>query len=280
MVRNVSGGRQAGLSRDVLEVIVGGAEIAAVTISAPVLRHSYNRWGATAAEVTSAMPGDDLVPRPKITSTRAITIGAPPAEVWSWVVQIGQGRGGFYSFDALENMYPLRCDIHSADRILPQLQGLHAGDLILLAPAEAPCFRVATVEPPWVLVLAGADLVSRAVLPTRLVQTSWPTPGSGCFARRRAAVAPGWWSGSATATRADRRPCGTLSRRSASSWSTGCCTGSMPAPKAAAQPCSRPDLPAGGSVAWTVKAAGTAHLGMAVVPYAGTFVPVVPVTAG
>ena len=169
MVRNVSGGRQAGLSSKVLEVIVGGAEIGAVTITAPFLRHSYNRWGATAAETASAMPGDDLVPRPKITSTRAITVSAPPEEVWAWVVQIGQGRGGFYSFDALENMYPLRCDIHSADRILPQLQELHTGDLILLAPAQAPCFRVATVEPPRVLVLAGADPKSRAV---------WPVPAT------------------------------------------------------------------------------------------------------
>jgi hypothetical protein len=118
MVGNVPGGRQTGLSRDVLEVIVGGAEIAMVTITAAFLRHSYNRWGATATEIPSAMPGDDLVPRPKITSTRAITISAPLEEVWTWVVQIGQGRGGFYSFDAQENMYPLGRDIHSADRIL------------------------------------------------------------------------------------------------------------------------------------------------------------------
>ena len=76
MVCNVSGGRQAGLSSKVLEVIVGGAEIGAVTITAPFLRHSYNQWGATAAEIASAMPGDDLVPRPKITSTRAITVSA------------------------------------------------------------------------------------------------------------------------------------------------------------------------------------------------------------
>lgn len=163
MLRNVPGGRQASLSRSVLEVIAGGAEIGAVTITAPVMRHSYDRWGTTAAEVTSAMPGDDLVPRPKITSTRAITVNAPPEEVWAWVVQIGQGRGGFYSFDALENL--AGCDIHSAGRIIPQLQELHAGDLILLAPAEAPCFRVAAVEPPRVLVLAGADPKSRAMLP-------------------------------------------------------------------------------------------------------------------
>lgn len=163
MARKVSGSRQADVTRDVAQVIVGGAQIGAVTITAPLLRHVYNRWGATAAEVTSALPGDDLVPHPKITSTRAITVDAAPEDVWAWVVQMGQGRGGFYSFDALENL--IGCDIHSADRIVPQLQRLHAGDLILLAPAEAPCFRVAMVEPPHVLVLAGADPKSRAVLP-------------------------------------------------------------------------------------------------------------------
>lgn len=204
MVRTISGSRQAGLSRNVLEMIVGGAEIGAAAITAPLMRHSYNRWGATAAEVASAMPGDELVPRPKITSTRAITVGAPPEHVWAWVVQIGQGRGGFYSFDALENL--IRCDIHSAGRINPQLQELHAGDLILLAPAEAPCFRVTTVEPPGVLVLAGADPETRAVLPVPATPEDmahvwqWvlrPATGGGtrlvvrqryCYPRRQAAL--------------------------------------------------------------------------------------------
>ncbi len=151
------------LSREVLEGIGGGAQVAVVTLSAPVVRHWYNRWGATPAEIAGTMPGDELVPLPKMTSTRAIAINAPPEDVWAWLVQIGQGRGGFYSFDALENL--LRCDIHSADRIIPQLQELHTGDLIRLAPAQAPCYRVATVAPPRVLVLAGADPKTRAVQP-------------------------------------------------------------------------------------------------------------------
>ncbi len=86
-----------------------------------------------------------------------------PDEVWAWLVQIGQGRGGFYSYDALGNL--IRCDIHSADRIIPELQDLHPGDLILLAPAEAPCFRVARAEPPRVLALVGADPKTRTMGP-------------------------------------------------------------------------------------------------------------------
>ena len=126
-------------SRGYLDVIDGGAKIAAAVLTAPVLRGWYSRWGATPAEVSAPMPGDELVPQPKIASTRAITIGAPPRDVWPWLAQIGRGRGGFYSYDALENL--VRCDIHSADRIIPRLQQLPPGDLILLAPAGGPCFR-------------------------------------------------------------------------------------------------------------------------------------------
>jgi hypothetical protein len=145
----------------VLEAIGGGAQVAVALLTAPVARRWYKRWGATPAEAAGAIPGDDLVPFPKLISTRAITVDAPPEQVWAWLVQIGQGRGGFYSFDALENL--LRCDIHSARQITPELQELHPGDLILLAAAEAPCYRVAIAEPPHVLVLAGADPKTRAV---------------------------------------------------------------------------------------------------------------------
>ncbi len=67
--------------------------------------------------------------------------------------------------------------MHSACQIIPRLQDLHAGDLILLAPAEAPCFRVAAVEPPRVLVLAGADTKSRAARP---VPASAEVMGNAC----------------------------------------------------------------------------------------------------
>ena len=140
----------------VRDVIVGGAQVLGTTIGAPVLRRRYNAWGATPAEVASPMPGDELVPTPRMGYTRAITICATPAVVWSWLVQIGQGRGGLYSFDGLENL--ARCDIHSTDRIQPELQWLAEGDLIRLgAPQGYPCFRVSGVQPAEFLVLVAAD---------------------------------------------------------------------------------------------------------------------------
>lgn len=142
-------------STGVTDVLVGGGQVLAVTLTAPLGRRWYNRWGATDAEVTGPMPGDELVPHAMLGYTRAITIEAPPDRVWPWLVQVGQGRGGLYSFDGLENL--VGCDIHSADQILGDFQQLGVGDLIRLGPAGYPCFRVDHVETGSSLVLVGAD---------------------------------------------------------------------------------------------------------------------------
>lgn len=138
--------------------------ILAAVVSAPLARRAYNRWSAVPAEVSAAMPGDDQVPFPQMTSTRALTIDAAPDEVWAWLVQIGQGRGGFYSFDSLENL--VGCHIHSATAIDPELQDLRAGDIVRLAPGQAPCYRVTLVDPPRSLVLVSADPKTHLVSPT------------------------------------------------------------------------------------------------------------------
>jgi hypothetical protein len=79
-----------------------------------LLQPWQHRWGASDEEVCRAMPGDDLVPGAASTTTRAITVAAPPAEVWPWLVQLGYGRGGWYSYDWIDNDGRA-----SADRILP-----------------------------------------------------------------------------------------------------------------------------------------------------------------
>lgn len=86
------------------------------------------RWGATDDDAASALPGDELVQRPVFSSTRAITIRARPDDIWPWLVQMGQGRAGMYSYDLLSNL--LRPDFRSADRIIPELQNLKVGDVI------------------------------------------------------------------------------------------------------------------------------------------------------
>ena len=144
----------------------GAAEIAAALVATPLLRRRYARWGATVDEVAAPMPGDELVPRPKLGYTRAVTVEASPADVWLWLAQIGQGRGGLYSYDALENL--VGCRIHSAGTILDEYRHLAPGDLIRLGPDGYPCFRVATVAPPETLVLVGADPKTHEVAPPAL----------------------------------------------------------------------------------------------------------------
>ncbi len=90
------------------------------------------KWGATEEDVVSALPGDEQVQRPTFNSTRAITIRARPEHIWPWLVQMGQGRGGMYSYNVLENL--LRLDVRSTDRIVPELQNLKVGDVIPIEP--------------------------------------------------------------------------------------------------------------------------------------------------
>lgn len=139
----------------VMDAVRGAAAIAVMLLVAPLVRQRYNRWGAGDDECRSAMPGDDLVPVPQLSSTRAITIDAPPAAVWPWLVQLGQGRGGLYSYDALENLLGL--DIHSAEEILPGHQQLAPGDAVRLGKPGSPVFSVVQVNPGRSLVLVSAD---------------------------------------------------------------------------------------------------------------------------
>lgn len=132
------------------------------TLYLMVIRPWHLRWGAIADEVNRVLPGDDLVPKPKINATHAITIHAPIEQVWPWIAQIGHKRGGFYSYVFVENAMGL--DIHNANRILPEYQTLNVGDVIPFA-AGGFGVPVAIVEPPRVLVLHGDTRIGDAGAP-------------------------------------------------------------------------------------------------------------------
>lgn len=118
-------------------------------------RQAQLRYGTAPEEEHGLLPGDDLIPDADLVATRAISIDAPPAAVWPWIAQLGQGRGGFYSYDLLENL--AGCDIHSADELVPQWQDVSVGDEVHLAPQFA--LPVAVAEPGEALVLHGAGPV-------------------------------------------------------------------------------------------------------------------------
>jgi hypothetical protein len=144
---------------------LGGLATAAATAASVywfLVRPWHLRWGASEEEVTRALPGDELVPDAKISSTHAVTIQASPAEVWPWLVQLGQGRGGFYSYDWIENAMGL--DIHTADAVLPEYQHLKVGDTIPLAP-DGFGLPVILLEPEQMLVLCGDTRLGGATIP-------------------------------------------------------------------------------------------------------------------
>ena len=124
--------------------------------TAPMYRHWHMRWGATDDEVRAAMRGDEIVADAPFNATRAITIDAPPEKVWPWIVQMGSGRAGFYTYDIADNS-----GYRSADVVLDQYQHFAVGDWafnmnsvfgIQLPINEADAFKVQAFEAPhWLL---------------------------------------------------------------------------------------------------------------------------------
>ena len=134
-----------------------GASAAAVLGPAAYLlffRRWCLTWGARDDEVAAKLPGDDLLPGAGLVTTRAITINTPPEAVWPWLVQMGSGRGGAYTYDWIENLLGL--DMHSADTILPQFQNVKVGDEFPLGPGRA-VMRVEVLDPPRAFAIRIAD---------------------------------------------------------------------------------------------------------------------------
>jgi hypothetical protein len=173
---------------NVREVAQSAAQVLVASprfLAAPLSRHWHLRWGATDAEVTAAMPGDELVPDPSFSATRAITIQASPELVWPWIVQLGTGRAGFYSYDLFDNAAR-----PSADEVLPQFQQTRLGDWVPMSRkvTETTAFKVeafqsnrwllwAKPHSTWAWQLTPLD-GSRTRLVTRLKERyDWRSPG-------------------------------------------------------------------------------------------------------
>ena len=106
---------------------------AAATALLYAARRYYRNWGTTKEECRMPLRGDEMVGRPVDQTTEGVWINASASSVWPWLVQMGQDRGGLYSYETLENLVGLR--YHNADRIHPEWQSLAAGDEIRLVPA-------------------------------------------------------------------------------------------------------------------------------------------------
>lgn len=144
-------------------ILIGAAGVGAAVAWRRCLTPWQERWGATDDEVAMALPGDELVAAPAQQVTRAIAIEAPPDAVWPWIVQIGADRGGFYSYERLENLFGL--DIHNTDRIVPEWQQREVGDLVAADGKGSGGWYVAQVVPGEALVMLVGDV--RAGRPLR-----------------------------------------------------------------------------------------------------------------
>jgi hypothetical protein len=135
------------MARSLASIAGAFAALGAVGVYLRILRPLQLRWGATDDEVQRSLPGDANVAKPSFNATRAVTISAPPEDIWPWLIQIGAGRAGWYSYDLLDNLGQ-----PSAERIIPEFQHLAVGDLIPISPDGKAGQRVKAFEPNrWML---------------------------------------------------------------------------------------------------------------------------------
>jgi hypothetical protein len=176
-------------SRNAARAAAAALGAAGFALSAQVASYALWRrwcltWGAMTSEVQAVLPGDDLLAEPDIVATRAIGIEAPVDLVWPWLVQMGPGRAGAYTYDWIENLFGL--NMHSADAIIPELQQLSEGDAWRLG-SRGPVLRVAYLEPKralvvrsddgnwvWALVLEPGDVITRLISRNRIAMPGAP----------------------------------------------------------------------------------------------------------
>ena len=119
------------------------------------VRRWFSRWGTTSEELARVMPGDASIPDATEMSMQAVTVNAPPEDIWPWLVQIGYQRGGLYSYDWLDRLFGF-LDRPSATRILPEFQHLAVGDKVPWGRTGTE-LTVGVVEPPRALALSFED---------------------------------------------------------------------------------------------------------------------------
>lgn len=125
----------------------------AAVVGEAVLIHLGRTYGSTARERDLVLPGDRIVGRPQVVTDHAVTVDAPPSAVWPWLLQMGWGRGGWYTARWVDRLlFPANGP--SANDIIPDLQGLSIGDFIPDGPPETECgMIVEQLEPERALVL-------------------------------------------------------------------------------------------------------------------------------
>jgi hypothetical protein len=179
---SVSGsGGNAALKTKGLVAVAGGLALGRLAVQ---YRRWHLRWGATDEELGDPLPGDEMCNRPNFAFTRAITIKARPEEIWEWLVQIGYGRAGWYSYDLLDNL-----GHHSSERIIPDLQHMEVGNWVPMSGKanEVTAMRVKAFETnewllwehqgaSWVWVLRPIEESTTRLITRGRQRYSWTSP--------------------------------------------------------------------------------------------------------
>ncbi|MGZ3451167.1 MAG: hypothetical protein ACXVEF_16295 [Polyangiales bacterium] len=145
-------------ARDVLAGTVGAARMV-FGLMTPFLRKARTHWGLDEATASRSLPGDNLVPHARWSWTHGVEIAASAAEVWPWIAQIGANKGGFYSYQWLENV--AGCALRNAETIHPEWE-VKVGDGLSLHPKMPPLKVVAMERGQWFVVHGPADEAARA----------------------------------------------------------------------------------------------------------------------
>jgi len=150
--------------------LIAAATVVAVEVG---LIHLGRTYGSTPAERTMVLPGDDIIPDPRVQTDHAITIDAPASAVWPWLVQMGWGRAGWYTARWVDLLlFPANGP--SADRIVPELQHIDVGAFIPDGPPETECgFHVVGLEPERALVLRSTSHLPMRWRDRAAIDWSW-----------------------------------------------------------------------------------------------------------
>ena len=179
-----------------LAVIAAGLAVLALVAGAAYYvggRAWMDRWGATGAEIGAALPGDELVPRPLDVTNRAVTIHAAPEVIYPWLVQMGAGKGGMYSYSGIET-YMLNCPLVNAESIHPEWQDLKVGDEVKMCPqAGPPPYLVAALEPNRAMILGHKNPQGAWEETWQFVISPQPDGTSRLMARSRTMMVGGLW---------------------------------------------------------------------------------------
>ena len=157
-----------------------------VIIYALFLYPGFMNWGATLDEQRMALPGDELIQPGQAHFTRAITISAPPAAVWPWILQMGQDRAGFYSNTWLENL--TGANIHNADLLHPEWRNRHLGDVVTLARSDLFGGYFADITQTHIVGMEKESWI--AFIPTRFVLQPIGNRGTRLIVREALSTSP------------------------------------------------------------------------------------------